>query len=74
MHKNKGGAALLTVNKEKMKYEEGMTIDDILKKKKYSFPLITVVVNGEVIPREQYSTYKVEDGDNIDVIHIMSGG
>jgi sulfur carrier protein len=65
---------LLTVNKEKLEYEEGMTIDDVLKKKKYSFRLITVVVNGEVIPREQYSTYKVEDGDNIDVIHIMSGG
>lgn len=65
---------MITVNKEDMEFEPGMTIEDVLERKKYSFPLITVIVNGQVILKDQYSTHKIEDGDNIDVMHIMSGG
>ncbi len=65
---------MIIVNKEAMEYEEGMTVQDVLDKKKYTFPLITVVVNNELVPRDSYSEYKINDEDVIDVIHIMSGG
>jgi len=65
---------MIWVNKEEMEYEEGMTVEDVLKKKNYTYRLITVIINGEVIPRDKYSTHKIKDGDKIDVIHIMSGG
>jgi len=65
---------MIWVNKEEMEFEEGMTVEDVLKKKKYTYRLITVIINGEVIPRDRYSVHKIKDGDKIDVIHIMSGG
>lgn len=65
---------MIKVNKEDMEFEEGMTVEDVLKKKKYSFRMITVIINGKVIPRDKYPTHKIKEGDNIDVIHIMSGG
>jgi thiamine biosynthesis protein ThiS len=65
---------LIKVNKEDMEYQEGMTIEDILRKKKYTFRMITVIVNGRVIPKDQHSAYRIMDGDNVDVVHIMSGG
>jgi thiamine biosynthesis protein ThiS len=65
---------VIKVNKEDMEYEEGMTVEDVLQKKKYTFRMITVIVNGEVVPKDKYSTYRIKDWDNIDVIHIMSGG
>ncbi|WP_422447322.1 sulfur carrier protein ThiS [Thermoanaerobacterium sp. DL9XJH110] len=65
---------MIKVNKEDMEYEEGMTVEDVLQKKKYTFRMITVIVNGEVVPKDKYSTYRIKDGDDIDVIHIMSGG
>jgi len=65
---------LIKVNKEDMVYQEGMTVEDVLQKKKYTFRMITVIVNGQVIPKDKYSTFKITDGDSIDVIHIMSGG
>ncbi|KYO69174.1 sulfur carrier protein ThiS [Thermovenabulum gondwanense] len=65
---------MIWVNKEEMEFEEGMTVEDVLKKKKYTYRLITVIINGEVIPRDSYSVHKIKDGDKIDVIHIMSGG
>ena len=57
-----------------MAYEPGMTIQDVLDKRKYTFRMITVIVNGQVIPKNEYSSYEVKDNDNIDVMHIMSGG
>jgi sulfur carrier protein len=65
---------LIIVNKEAVEYEDGMTVQDVLDKKKYTFPLITVVVNNEFVPRDSYSEYKINDKDVIEVIHIMSGG
>ena len=65
---------MIIVNKEEMAYEPGMTIQDVLDKRKYTFRMITVIVNGQVIPKNEYSSYEVKDNDNIDVMHIMSGG
>ncbi|MDN5301419.1 MAG: sulfur carrier protein [Thermoanaerobacteraceae bacterium] len=65
---------MIKVNKEDMEYQEGMTVEDILQKKKYTFRMITVIVNGRVVPKDQYSSYRIKDGDNVDVVHIMSGG
>lgn len=65
---------MIIVNKEAVEYEDGMTVQDVLDKKKYTFPLITVVVNNEFVPRDSYSEYKINDKDVIEVIHIMSGG
>jgi sulfur carrier protein len=65
---------LIIVNKEAMEFEDGMTVQNVLDKRKYTFPLITVIVNNEVVPRDRYSEYKINDKDVIDVIHIMSGG
>ncbi|MGI6485362.1 MAG: sulfur carrier protein ThiS [Thermoanaerobacterales bacterium] len=65
---------MITVNKEVMEFEEGMTVQDLLDKKKFTFPLITVIVNNKIVPRDDYSKFKIHDNDVIDVIHIMSGG
>ncbi|MDK2879519.1 MAG: sulfur carrier protein [Thermoanaerobacteraceae bacterium] len=65
---------MIKVNKEDMEFEKGMTVEDVLKKKKYTFRMITVIVNGQVVPKDKYATYTIKDNDNIDVVHIMSGG
>ncbi|TYP56740.1 sulfur carrier protein ThiS [Thermosediminibacter litoriperuensis] len=65
---------MIKVNKEDMDYVDGMTIQDILKIRKYSHTMITVIVNGQVVPKDSYPTYRVKDGDVINVIHMMSGG
>ena len=52
---------MIIVNKEAMEYEEGTTVQDVLYKKKYTFPLITVVVNNVLVPRDSYSEYKIND-------------
>lgn len=65
---------MIRVNKEEMEWEPGMTVQDVLDRRNYTFPMIVVKVDGEVVPREAYATYQVEDGAEVWAIHLISGG
>jgi sulfur carrier protein len=54
--------------------DEKITISDILEIKKFTFKIIIVKVNEKVIRREDYSETIVRDGDNLLILHLMSGG
>jgi thiamine biosynthesis protein ThiS len=62
------------VNSRKVEWIEKETIKDLLKRMKYTFPLIIVKINKEIIPRSKYSETIVPDNSKIDVIHMISGG
>jgi sulfur carrier protein len=65
---------MIHVNKEQMPWEPGMTVRDILDRRNYSFPLLVVKVNGEVVSRQAYDVYPIEDEADVSVIHLMCGG
>ena len=62
------------VNNLPLDYQEGMTIDDILKAKKYMDHMIVVRVNGNHVRPEEYRSKRVSDGDDVKVIHLFGGG
>lgn len=51
-----------------------LTIDEILKRKKFSFRMLVIKVNGQLIKKKQYATQEVLDGDDVQIIHLISGG
>lgn len=61
-------------NRDKIHWEKDMTIEDIFTKMGYDYALITVTVNDEFIDENDYSTYKLEDNDNVNVFHLAHGG
>jgi sulfur carrier protein len=65
---------MICVNQEEMEWEAGMTVQDILDRRKYTFPLIVVKVNDQLVRRESYATYQVPDEADVQVIHLISGG
>ncbi|HET7838454.1 MAG TPA: sulfur carrier protein ThiS [Rectinemataceae bacterium] len=65
----------ITLNFESEHYEEAsLSVLDILKRKHWSFPLVIVKVNGEVIERTAYGECAVKDGDEVEAYHLVSGG
>ncbi|MCX7775328.1 MAG: sulfur carrier protein ThiS [Rectinemataceae bacterium] len=54
--------------------EKTMTVRDLLKAKRWSFPLIIVKVNGRLVERTEYDHYRLADGDNVELYHLVSGG
>lgn len=64
----------ITVNGNLIDWEERMTLDVILKKLNYTYKMLIVKVNGELVQKNQYDSYIVPEGADLKIIHLISGG
>jgi sulfur carrier protein len=64
----------ITVNGDPHACGEGLTVEGLLREKSYSFPLRVILVNQQVVRREQVPTTVLRDGDVVEVIHLIGGG
>ena len=53
---------------------ETMSVSEMLDLKKFSFRMRIVKVNGKLIPRDDYGSSVINDGDNVQMFYLMSGG
>lgn len=51
-----------------------MTVQQLLNIKKFTFKMLVIKINGSLIKKEDYDKAVIKDGDNVDVIHLISGG
>lgn len=51
-----------------------MTVRNLLDEKLFTFRHIIVRVNGEYVPEEDYETQRIQDEDDVFVLHLMAGG
>lgn len=51
-----------------------MTIEDIFKIKNYTWTKIIVKLNGQFIDENDYKTTTVNDGDDVQMLHLLAGG
>jgi len=66
---------MITVNnRDKLAWRAGMTVRDVLTTMNYTYRLITVTVNGILVPKEQYDTYQIPDEAQVTVFHLSHGG
>ena len=64
----------LEVNGRTVEFVEKESVKDLLKRMKYTFPLVVVKINDKVVPRTDFSEVIVPDNSKIAVIHMISGG
>jgi len=51
-----------------------LTINELLKEKNFSFKMLVIKVNGVLVKKDKYDSYIVKDGDDVTVLHLVSGG
>jgi len=51
-----------------------LTIENLLKVKNFTFKMLIIKVNGKLIQKEDYSTSTIREGDDVSVLHLISGG
>lgn len=61
-------------NQYDLPWRPGMTVQDVLDALKFSFRMIVVKVNGQVVLRKDFATTPVPDGAEMQAIHMISGG
>jgi len=50
------------------------TISEILEIKNFTFPRIIVKLNGKLVKKPFFGNTEVREGDELNVIHLISGG
>lgn len=65
---------ILVNNRDKVDWKEGMTVRDVLGVMDYYFSYMTITVNGELVPEEDYDTWQVPDNADVNVFHLAHGG
>lgn len=53
---------------------ETLSISEILKIKNYTFKMLVTKVNDNFVKRNDYEKVFVKNGDNVSIIHLISGG
>ena len=51
-----------------------LTINELRSIKKYSYKSLIVKINGELVRRENFDSAEFQDGDNVEIIHLIAGG
>lgn len=65
----------ITLNNIEEEFDKSqMTIDEIIKVKNYTFKLLVTKLNGKVVKTEERDSTPVKDGDELHIIHLISGG
>jgi sulfur carrier protein len=61
-------------NRDRIHWRKKMSVKDLLQEMRYSYTLITVTVNGELVPKEDYETHLIPDNAEVTVFHLAHGG
>ena len=64
----------ITVNGKGVDVESSMTVEQLLDTVDVPPNYLAVEVNGEVVPREDYTVRFVDAGDEIEVVTLVGGG
>jgi thiamine biosynthesis protein ThiS len=53
---------------------DALSVSRIMEIKKFTFKMIIVKLNDQIVHRENYAETIVKDGDNLVILHLISGG
>lgn len=59
---------------EEIAGKDSLTVKELLDHKNFSFKFLVVRINGETIKPAGYEDSLIRDGDQVQVIHLISGG
>jgi len=66
---------MITVNgRDRIEWKEGMTVQDLMDEMEYDYALITVTVDGGLVPEDDYGNFLLKDDSNVVVFHLAHGG
>lgn len=65
----------ITLNNRPESFEqEEMTVSELLDQKNYTFKMLVIKVNGKLVKKDFYQSEVIRNGDDVSVLHLVSGG
>lgn len=67
--------AKIQVNGNEQEVEVPISLIELIKKNDVAQPeMVSIQVNGEFLPRENFNSTLIYDGDEVDFLYFMGGG
>ncbi len=64
----------LVVNGEKKEFQEGSTIQDILKELGVEEKVMAAAVNTKIVKKEEWGKFSPKEGDKVEFLTFVGGG
>jgi len=64
----------IILNGEEREIKEGTTIKELIQELGIKAPNYAVAVGMEVVPKSEYETYSLKEGDRVEVVTFVGGG
>ncbi|MCD8119618.1 MAG: sulfur carrier protein ThiS [Lachnospiraceae bacterium] len=64
----------MRVNDEQISVADSLTVLELLRQKEYPLTRIAVEVNGQIVPKAEYETYRLHDEDAVEIVCFVGGG
>jgi len=65
----------ITLNNRKETIPDGdITVADLIRFKNFTFRLLVTKVNGRLVKKEARDQVYIREGDDVTVLHLISGG
>jgi len=61
-------------NKEEAFEGDQLTINELLQAKNFTFKMLVIKVNNQIVKKTEYDSAVVKNGDDVMVLHLISGG
>jgi sulfur carrier protein len=65
---------ILLNNREEEFDKETLTVSEMLSIRKFTFRMRIIKINGVLVHRDRYDETSISDGDDVQMIYLMSGG
>jgi thiamine biosynthesis protein ThiS len=53
---------------------KSMSVSEMLEIRKFSYKMRIIKINGRLIQKDNYDSEIINEGDNVQMIYLMSGG
>ena len=64
----------LTINGEKRSFNEGITLQEVLKELSLEGKVMAAAVNMDIVKQDSWSNHKLENGDKLELLDFVGGG
>jgi sulfur carrier protein len=64
---------LLNNNKEEFSVDS-LTVSELLRLKNFTFKMLVIKINGQLVKKGDYELARINEGDDVHVLHLISGG
>ncbi len=65
---------ILLNNRKETIETDNITVNELLKLKNFTWKMLVIKINGKVIKRHEYDSIQIKEGDDVAVIHLITGG